>query len=87
MWLFSRLNGGLSYFLNFQKRYYLNLNVNQKWLQPLNLFDTVFHTMHPITKFLTTAILILALLSAGCTDLGGSSANSPMQVAIKRHCN
>ena len=29
--------------------------------------------MHPITKPLTTAILILALLSAGCTDTGDGS--------------
>ena len=34
--------------------------------------------MHTITKLLTTAILILALLSAGCTDTGGGSVQSPI---------
>ena len=33
--------------------------------------------MHPLIKLLTAAILTLVLLSAGCTDTGGSSANSP----------
>jgi len=33
--------------------------------------------MHPITKLLTTVIIILALLSAGCTDTGGGSVQSP----------
>ena len=33
--------------------------------------------MHPITKILTASILILALLSAGCTDTGGGSVDSP----------
>ena len=37
--------------------------------------------MHPITKLLTAAIFILALLSAGCTDTSGGSANSPTAVA------
>ena len=33
--------------------------------------------MHPFIKLLTTAILILVLLSAGCTDTGGGSVQSP----------
>ena len=33
--------------------------------------------MHTINKLLTAAILILALLSAGCTDTGGGSVQSP----------
>ena len=33
--------------------------------------------MHPLIKLLTAAILTLALLSAGCTDTGGGSVNSP----------
>jgi len=37
--------------------------------------------MHPISKLLTTAIIILALLSAGCTDTGGGSVQSPMPTA------
>ncbi|MCG7849966.1 MAG: hypothetical protein MIO93_12425 [ANME-2 cluster archaeon] len=35
--------------------------------------------MHSISKLLTTAIIILALLSAGCTDMGGGSVESPTQ--------
>ena len=37
--------------------------------------------MHKLTKLLTAAILILTLLSAGCTDTDTSSANSPTAVA------
>lgn len=33
--------------------------------------------MHPLIKLLTAAILILTLLSAGCTDTGGGSVDSP----------
>ena len=33
--------------------------------------------MHPLIRPLTAAILILALLSAGCTDTGGGSVDSP----------
>ncbi len=33
--------------------------------------------MHPLIKPLTAAILTLALLSAGCTDTGGGSVDSP----------
>ena len=33
--------------------------------------------MQPLLKTLTTAILILALLSAGCTDTGGGSVQNP----------
>ncbi|MCG7850864.1 MAG: hypothetical protein MIO93_17030, partial [ANME-2 cluster archaeon] len=34
--------------------------------------------MHPFIKFLTTAILILVLLSAGCTDTGDGSGSNPI---------
>ena len=37
--------------------------------------------MHLLTKSLTAAILIFALLSAGCTDTDSSSANNPTAVA------
>ena len=39
--------------------------------------------MHPFIKLLTTAILILVLLSAGCTDTSGGSGSNPIPVGTE----
>ena len=53
--------------------------------QSINLFNTVSSPMYPLLKSLTTFILILEVLSAGCTDTGGSLVGSPTQTDTPVH--